>query len=375
MVSVSEQATAMPVRTVAVEDLLLDPNNPRLPESLTGATQAELLIHLEHTAVLSELAASFVANGYFPNEPIVTLPPDPTTGQRVVVEGNRRTAALKILLGEPVAVEADLAFVLDPSPGEPALDALRSIPAVETASPGDLRAYLGYRHISGLRTWGAEAKARFISKAVDDAASGDKSPNPFYDVGRLLGSNARGVRTAYVAYQLLKLARDEADAEVRSVVSERFGVWTRLLSTANVSRYLGLPPDMRTYVEVTEGLRAIRLDRLKQVVGHLTPGVDNRAVLSDSRDVTRYSDVLGDESARQVLERYGDLDLAHQTLAGIGVKRRIEGLAKSCELLKRESRSLAIDEDVVDAAVELADVADELRTLLLRRLDRARGEK
>src|SRR4051794_19709698 len=88
---------------VAVSDLLLDPLNPRLPEDLQGSPQGELLRYLYEEAVLDELIQSFSDNGYFEHEPLIAYRDRRLRGW-VVLEGNRRLAALKILLREPEAL-------------------------------------------------------------------------------------------------------------------------------------------------------------------------------------------------------------------------------------------------------------------------------
>src|SRR5262245_30334769 len=134
------------VGMVAVVDLLLDPENPRIPEDLQHEPQDMLLSHLFENDVLDELAASFLANGYFDNEPVLVLPPD-GQGRRVVVEGNRRVATLKVLLKSPEAEEANLTFDVLDAPESDVLHALARIPAFEVASRAEVSAYLGYRHI------------------------------------------------------------------------------------------------------------------------------------------------------------------------------------------------------------------------------------
>src|SRR6266576_2803203 len=86
---------------ILVSELMLDDQNPRLPEDLHGKKQRTLLEYLYETANLTELAQSFVDNDFFRHEPLIVLKPQ--RGHRLVVEGNRRLVALLILLEEPVA--------------------------------------------------------------------------------------------------------------------------------------------------------------------------------------------------------------------------------------------------------------------------------
>ena len=83
-------------------DLGLDDENPRLPESLRGKLQSEILGFLKREGVLEEIAQSYLDNGFFQHEPLLVVQGN---GREfyTVVEGNRRLAALKILHEAPEA--------------------------------------------------------------------------------------------------------------------------------------------------------------------------------------------------------------------------------------------------------------------------------
>ena len=78
----------------------LDPENPRLATSVKRPTQQELIADLlEHEEVM-DLVRDIARQGYFPNELLVAIRDGPNT---IVVEGNRRLAALKLLLNPELA--------------------------------------------------------------------------------------------------------------------------------------------------------------------------------------------------------------------------------------------------------------------------------
>ena len=87
---------------VPVTELKLDPDNPRLDEANQALTQADLMNIFYDNYVLDELAASYVANGFFPSEHLLALE------DGTVLEGNRRLAALKFLMHDEDAEAADL---------------------------------------------------------------------------------------------------------------------------------------------------------------------------------------------------------------------------------------------------------------------------
>ncbi|MCS3442453.1 hypothetical protein [Microbacterium phyllosphaerae] len=346
---------------ISVTELDLDPFNPRLPEELQGGSQSAILKYLSENDVLEELVDSYLSNGYFESEPLITLPPD--GGRRIVVEGNRRLAALMIVHQLPPAVEAEIPFERedDLSAGRLAELGLDRLPVVEADDLEDVAAFLGFRHISGLKRWNAEAKARWLFKQVEARAATASNRGVFYDVGRQVGSNARGVRSSYIAYGLLRHARDilQLDTQIVSYVSrERFGVWLRLLGTANVPTYIGLlnKPSLR-YEEVRAQVEGVDADRLAEVLGDLAPGPDGRPILGDSRDVTEYSDVLLSEPARSAMREFGSLDVAIEIARQGDLDSRLRQMTRTVELLTLDIKRYDVGVEEVKAADEYAAAA------------------
>ncbi len=264
------------------------------------------------------------------------------------------------LLGAEPAQDAEL--VIDTSdrdvpPGR--LDELAEVPAFALSNRSEVSRYFGFRHISGLKTWGAEAKSRYLWLQVEESAkSGEGSP--FYQVGRQVGSNAAGVRTAYNAFNLLRGAEQlGVRADIEYVRTRRFGVWTRLLGTANVPSYMGIRNDRgASYLQVKQRAEQLNPKRAAEVLQDLKPREGKRnAVLADSRDVTDYSDVLGNKRALEVLREYDNLALAVQVVSEGRLGDRLNSIIDSVEVLTREVPRLG-----VPTAAEVAS-ARELRVL------------
>ena len=169
----------------------MDQANPRLPEQLHGTDQVELLRYLNENSVLDELIRSLDDNGFFQHEPLIGVRED---GDVVILEGNRRLAALKIYLGAPEARDLGLTPILDEAPSAERLRELSTVPVYLVDTRDEVHRYLGFRHIGGIKTWPAEAKARYLMQETDRAAALEVT-NPFLDVARRVGSNSQGVRT------------------------------------------------------------------------------------------------------------------------------------------------------------------------------------
>jgi len=82
-------------RRIAVADLTLDALNPRIPVNGKIPSQKELIVELVENDKVYELAELIVENGYLPDQYLIVVRED---GRLVVVEGNRRLSAVKLLL-------------------------------------------------------------------------------------------------------------------------------------------------------------------------------------------------------------------------------------------------------------------------------------
>jgi hypothetical protein len=344
---------------VGPEQLLLDPENPRLPEEVIGKSQSTILHYLYENAVLDELATSYVNNGFFEHEPLMVAPDD---GRYVVLEGNRRLAALKVLLQDEDAVAAGLRFSIDDELTSEVRKSLLSLPIFTVADRDEVRKYLGFRHIGGIKTWSAEAKARYIAGEVDRAAD---PASAFLEVARRVGSNVQGIRNAYIAITTLHRARDEHGIKIDSVLQNRFGVWTRCMNSPELRAHLGLG-DPRTLEEVRSQLDQLNREGLAEVIGDLTPqGPSKRPLLADSRDVTVYAQALHIEQAHRALREYGNFELARQIVEEAGLPERLDAMVQALDsMITEASRASQLPEVMTALAESLASLANSLKAIV-----------
>ncbi len=88
------------LRKLKVDALRLDNENPRLPEEMLHETQNAIIHHMVNEFKVLELAKSMARDGFFINEvPIVAK----VRRHFIVVEGNRRITALKLLRNPELA--------------------------------------------------------------------------------------------------------------------------------------------------------------------------------------------------------------------------------------------------------------------------------
>src|SRR5258708_33811403 len=138
---------AIESKIVAVDHLLFDPQNPRLPEEL-GGDQRQLFRYLVDDIGVEDLLSSLAASGAIEGDPFIGRPTD-REGYYYVIEGNRRLAAFKLLNGEKIADGK-------PEPGVPEVTpkiaaTLKQVKIQTGWDPEKLEAYLGYKHETAAR--------------------------------------------------------------------------------------------------------------------------------------------------------------------------------------------------------------------------------
>ena len=205
------------IRYAKADELFLDPLNPRLGRANRGpdVSQDHVRTIVDEWA-LEELAVSFLESGFWPQEALVVVrEPLYGTTRNVVVEGNRRLAALKKLqdidAGRLSPTKSWSQIVVSAKPGQ--ISALcQEIPYIDLPSRREVQAFLGFRHVSGIKEWQPPERAEFITHLIEDE-------HLSYDtVRRRIGSKTDAVRRHYITFRNYALGKAGREPGGRSVV-------------------------------------------------------------------------------------------------------------------------------------------------------------
>lgn len=197
-------------RSVTPDQLLLDPNNyrfhdlsgyrPVLPSRYAeSGVQDRALQFLRDTASfeLSALRDSIISNGFVPFEQIVVEEYDEVEGKPryLIVEGNRRAAAIKTILIDAAGGAVDLRIEVK--------DSLTSFIVIEiVGTDAERQSYqktlMAIRHVAGIREWGPYQQARLVVEMFD------KEEGAFGPVAHRIGISAREVGRRYRASKALE---------------------------------------------------------------------------------------------------------------------------------------------------------------------------
>jgi hypothetical protein len=257
-----------------------DPDNPRFAGQMTGKTQDEVqkLIYREpHYA--SELVDSLVENGFIDYEPLVAKR---RNGRYVVIEGNRRLAAIKEIREHPDKYQGRKSD-------------LESIPVLlfpdkpDEQQQNEMRVYLGVRHLLGFREWPPISKAQFLERESQTPGGLDR----VIKETRLTKSQARRF---LIPYRLLQRAH------IQLPKGEDFWVIGEALQRSGVKKFLALEVDPKTLDIV--GYNKKNLSLLLDDLYGPKQGIQRNAsakVVYDTRDLSRLARVLESEKATSVL--------------------------------------------------------------------------
>jgi hypothetical protein len=299
------EAEKKEVEWVELSQLRFDPRNPRLKEGLEKSSQPELLAELAREYELQDLGRSIADNGYFSEEPLVAVK-DRGGKSWTIVEGNRRLAALQLLENPNAAPKEIRNQWLELAQSRKKL--VKSVPILVYAQRNEVTPYLGFRHITGVMQWRPYQKARYISQLVED------NELTFAQISRIIGSRAPTVREHYIAYTLVRQARDGMAIDT-SLAEQLFGVLRRSLSDPNIRAFIGLELD-KTEKELGKPVAKSRAGSVKEFFEWVFGTRERKAVLRDSRELKKLGIVMASAKALDVLRSSDDLDYAFEISGG-----------------------------------------------------------
>jgi hypothetical protein len=352
------EADKKEVQWVELGHLRLDPHNPRLKEGMENASQAELLAELAREYELQDLGRSIADNGYFAEEPLVAIK-DKGGRTWTIVEGNRRLAALQ-LLENPRAAPKELRNQWQELT-QGRQKRVTVVPILEYAQRDEITPYLGYRHITGVMQWRPYQKARYICQLVED------NQLTFPQIARIIGSRSPTVREHYIAYTLVRQARDQMAIDT-SFAEEAFGVLRRSLSDPNIRTFMGLELD-KSERELAKPVPKSRAQSVKEFFEWAFGTEDRKPVLRESRELKKLGTVMAHARALDVLRSSGDLDYSFE-ISGGEERKLLEhlnaasyNLDQALPLSIRHKRSKDVMESLVRCRDTLAEILKNFPSL------------
>jgi len=302
-------------KNVAIERLLFDPNNYRYQDTADfvyaepdrfheESVQERAFKTLRSNASIDQLKASILRNGFIPVERLVVRP-YPNSEMFVILEGNRRLAALKWIDQDQKAGMNVPASIKE---------TLSNVPVIVVEGGDELtyKALMGIRHVSGINQWKGYQRAKLITELRQNF--GLESA----EVAERLGLTAHEVNRRFRAFNALtQMERSEDFGEFTN--PDMYPIFHEAVSLTAVKDWIGWDETSSAF---------ILGENLSLFYSLLVPIEDDEGQVKEPKITTYHQvrelrSILGNAEARTLL-----FDQARSFLEALSVAKREEA-AKS----------------------------------------------
>ena len=353
------------ITSIKVADLGFDPHNPRFSPEIAGGPEGELVERFIRDERLLEILNSIADQGYFAGEPLLVVQVRGTERFHVI-EGNRRLAALKLLNGLVNVPEGRSSI-------EAAVEQARNkpleVPCLVFSNEDAILRYLGFRHITGIKSWSSLQKARYIKKLRDRFYADVEYKQQTVALAREIGSRADYVAQMLAALNLYERAEAKNFYDVQGLNPQEidFSLLSTSISYTNIVTYLGLANRQDAVGENVQD------NALKNLMTWLFVARGNqKSVVGDSRNLKKLAAVVESTSAISVLVKEGNLESAFQLSRGpaqalsLALKAIERKLQEAWTWMPQVEYPEIGDEDIADAvrkrAIEIRDAIKSKRS-------------
>ena len=390
------------IQPIHIDSLDFDASNPRLPKSVQGGGQDDILCYLALKTNIAGLMVSIGENDFFQGEAVVVTRQE-TEGATVlegdqcltaaengaaqgeaavakaqgterftVLEGNRRLTALK-LLNKPDLIPKNakgLREIVDAAKHKP-----DHLPAYMVEKREDALRYLGFRHISGVQRWGSLAKARYLDLMF---TSKEGDPDEKYaTIASEIGSRADSVRRNLDALAAYNLVETEKFFRIPELGEEtfQFGVFYTAVANANIAEFVGARKDgVPTHPIVQpKCLKISELEEITRWMFYKDPEENYKTKLGESRNIHQLAAVVASPNALEKLRSGASLRAAYNDTPDTTTEfvKLING---STRLVRSADEHVeASGQPNEEAAVAVQRLIDEVNRLISRHPNELRG--
>ncbi len=354
-------AAAAEVYDAPVEQLLLDAENPRLASGIGGATQEDLLKVLWTEMAVDEVAFSIASNGFFREEPLLVIPGDKVKGGKgkfIVVEGNRRLAA--VLLLRDTKLRERLKATELPTIDSKRHSDLNTVPVFRYPDRESLWTFCGFRHINGAKPWDAFSKAQYVATVKEEyGVSLD-------EIAKKIGDRHATVKRLYRGYKVLEQAEHAAGFSREDRVRNKF-YFSHLYTAVDqieFQKFLGIDADKSLKPNPVPKSRLSELKELMTYLyGNKSAGKEP-LVRTQAPDLNTLREVINKPASLSAIRSGLSLDRAYEI--GVGDKRRFrESLVRAKEELQQAkgtvTKGYSGEEDLYETMADIGLYAEKIK--------------
>jgi plasmid stabilization system protein ParE len=330
------------IRTVDYKKLHLDLDNPRLPLNVERTPKAMLTWIAKSTAI-EDLMNAIATNDFFPGEPLVVYPHPGKSGHFIVIEGNRRLTAVK-LIHNPYECDKPTSQIIAISEGADHIP--NEIPVVVRETREEVLPYLGYRHITGIKEWDPLAKARYLKQLFDETDVHLSIPERYAEVAKMIGSRRDHIKRSLDALAVYELVerKDFFGIEGLGEESIKFSVMSTALADERIAIFVGAarPNGNGSESEPTNPIvnsRVLKSTAVEDLTRWLFEKKGGgKTVVGESRNLRALGAIVAVPKAIAALRNKSSLSYAYRLTSGI--KEDFNGLIYQAQALLEDAAAL-----------------------------------
>ena len=342
------------IRPIKIEDLYFDHQNPRLFEfGLNPSSSEEEIIQILWDAMdVRELVLSISESGFFKHEPIIVAEED---GKLIVIEGNRRLAAVRILLNPGIIpeIEREIPVISDESKA-----GLQELPCtIQTRE--DAWKYLGFKHVNGPAKWSSYAKSKYIADVHRQFKI------ELTDIARQIGDTHKTVQRLYRGLMVIEQAEREGAFNREDRWKSHFAfshIYTGL-QYDGISKFLSLKPENE---ETDSPVPKENIKNLEEICLWLygSKSKDARPIVeTQNPDLRRLNEAVNNRESLAAIR--GGLPLSQAYELSRPTTTIFEEALLSAKRNLQKARSFLTDgfdgsNDLMNVALSIAEIADDL---------------
>ena len=301
------------IKDINVANLKLDLQNPRLPKSKQGKNEKTVIEYLLLEAATEELMLAISENDFFAGELLLVVEDVNDKGKYIVIEGNRRLTAVKLLSDPSIATvkKVSIQEIHKSAKFHPS-----HVPCLVFQDKNEILKYLGFRHITGIKAWRLLEKARYLSDMRNRDFKDVSFLKSCTEIAKIIGSRSDYVKRLITGYELYQIVEDEKFYQIDNLNDTKFflNYFTDGLNRDNIRSFIGVNLNSDTPLE---SINKVNLNKITHWWFEKTNGQSR--VLGDCEGLKHLDAVVGhpdalkafDENPISIYEAYeitGDLD-------------------------------------------------------------------
>lgn len=339
------------IKEINYKKLHLDLENPRLPVSVPRTNKGMLTWIAKETAI-EDLMNAIATNGFFPGEPLVVYPHPSKAGDYIVIEGNRRLTAVK-LLHNPADCDRASSQIISIS--QNAKHVPDEIPVVVRETRQEVLPYLGFRHITGIKEWDPLAKARYLKQLFSTTPRNLSPTDRYSEVAQTIGSRRDHVKRSLDALAVYDLIEKKSFFDIEGLGEEsiKFSVLSTALADERLAEFVGSskrigPSEEDSEPEIesthpTVNPRHLKSTAVEDLTRWLFEKKNGKTVVGESRNLRALGAVVAVPKALSALRSKSSLSHAYRLTSGIN--KDFAGTLYDAQTMLEEAAALVANVD------------------------------